>query len=149
MISNGRIASGYIQYAGGIEMSAAETKVGYKRPPVHTRFKPGQSGNPGGRPTGSQNLKTMFDRILNEKVSLREGDDVRKITKAEAIMRGLVVSAMRGDSRSIATLLRLAEQSGQFEEGERQPLVIIRRFADDLGAAALPALPDSNDINRD
>jgi hypothetical protein len=91
----------------------------------------------------------MFDRILNEKVSLREGDDLRKITKAEAIMRGLVVGAMRGDSRSLATLFRLAEQSGQFEEGERQPLVIIRRFADDVQTPALPAIPDNSDNSRD
>jgi hypothetical protein len=90
--------------------------VGYKRPPVHSRFKPGQSGNPSGRAKGSQNLKTLFDKILKEEVSLREGSEVRKVTKAEAIMRGLVVGALKGDSRSIGTLFRLAEQTGQFDE---------------------------------
>jgi hypothetical protein len=90
--------------------------VGYKRPPEHTRFKPGQSGNPSGRPKGSQNLKTLFNKILKEEVSLREGSDVRKVTKAEALMRGLVVGALKGDTRSLGTLFRFAEQTGQFEE---------------------------------
>jgi hypothetical protein len=32
---------------------------------VHSRFKPGQSGNPKGRAKGSKNLKTLFHKILN------------------------------------------------------------------------------------
>lgn len=91
-------------------------KVGYCSPPVHSRFKPGQSGNPSGRPKGGQNLKTLFNKILNEEVALRDGSDVRKISKAEAILRSVVVGALRGDTRSLAMLLRLAEQAGGFED---------------------------------
>lgn len=91
-------------------------KVGYKSPPAHSRFKPGQSGNPSGRAKGSQNLKTLFQKILKEEVSLREGSEVRKVSKAEALMRGLVVGALKGDTRSIGTLFRLAEQTGEFED---------------------------------
>jgi hypothetical protein len=101
-------------------------EVGYKRPPVHSRFKPGQSGNPSGRAKGSQNLKTLFNKILKEQVQLREGVDVRKVSKAEAIMRGLVIGALKGDSRSMSTLLRLAEQVGQFEE-PHEPITHIQR----------------------
>ena len=101
--------------------------VGYKRPPVHSRFKPGQSGNPSGRTRGSQNLKTLFHKILREQVSLREGSDVRKVSKAEAIMRSLVVGALKGDTRSLATLFRLAEQIGQFDD-ERDEVTTIRRI---------------------
>src|SRR3954464_15974956 len=90
--------------------------VGYKRPPVHTRFKPGQSGNPSGRAKGSQNLKTLFHKILKQEVSLREGSDVRKVSKAEALMRGLVAGALKGDSRSLGTLFRLAMGPAQFDE---------------------------------
>src|ERR1043165_5551598 len=101
-------------------------EVGYKRPPLHTRFKPGQSGNPSGRAKGSQNLKTLFNKILREQVSLREGADVRKVTKAEAILRGLVIGALRGDTRAMGSLLRLAEQVGQFDE-PGQPITRIER----------------------
>jgi len=91
-------------------------RVGYKRPPLHTRFRAGQSGNPSGRRKGSLNLKTLFDQILREEVSLREGSSVRKVSKAEAVLRGLVIGALKGDSRSLAAMFRLAEQTGQFEE---------------------------------
>lgn len=101
--------------------------VGYKRPPAHSRFKPGQSGNPSGRPKGTQNLRTLFHKILKEEVSLREGAEVRKVSKAEAILRGLVVGAMKGDPRSVVALFKLAEQTGQFGEEDRSEITQIRR----------------------
>src|SRR5882757_8487827 len=91
-------------------------KVGYGRPPEHSRFKPGQSGNPSGRAKGSQNFKTLFNKILNEEISLREGSDVKKLSKAEAIVRGVVIGALKGDIRNTAILFRLAEQVGQFQD---------------------------------
>ena len=90
--------------------------VGYKRPPQHTRFQPGVSGNPSGRRKGSMNIRSIFEKILGEEISLREGSTTKKITKAEAIVRSLVISAMKGDSRSQQNLFRLAEQIGQFVE---------------------------------
>jgi hypothetical protein len=91
-------------------------KIGYGCPPEHSQFKPGQSGNPSGRAKGSQNFKTLFNKILNEEISLREGSDVKKLSKAEAIVRGVVIGALKGDARNVAILFRLAEQAGQFEE---------------------------------
>src|SRR5262245_955983 len=93
-----------------------EGKVGYKRPPVHSRFKKGESGNPSGRAKGSQNLKKIFNKILSEEISLKEGSDVRKVSKAEALVRGMVVGALKGDQRHLAMLFRFAEQTGQFQE---------------------------------
>ena len=115
-------------------MSEGEVKalpaVGYKRPPVHTRFNPGQSGNPSGRAKGSQNLQTLFKKILNEQISLREGLRVRKVSKAEAVLRGLVIGALKGEARSVDTVCRLAEKIGQFEQKNEQQASIteIRRI---------------------
>ena len=75
----------------------APAKVGYGCPPVHSQFKPGQSGNPSGRAKGSQNLQTLFNKVLNEEISLRDGSNVKKISKAEAVVRGLVIGALKGD----------------------------------------------------
>lgn len=112
----------------------ALTKVGYKSPPVHARFKPGVSGNPSGRAKGSKNLKTLFQQILKEEVSLREGDGVKKISKAEAVLRSVVVGALKGDTRSLAMLLRLAEHTGEFrEEGDHETVVVVQRFGFESG----------------
>jgi hypothetical protein len=96
--------------------SIVPAKVGYCNPPVHTRFKPGQSGNPSGRSKGSQNLKTIFNKVLDEEISLREGSEVTKVSKAEALVRGMVVGALKGDQRNLLMLFRVAEQTGQFED---------------------------------
>jgi hypothetical protein len=100
--------------AEGVSLPPA--RIGYGCPPEHSQFKPGQSGNPSGRAKGSQNFKTLFNKILNEEISLREGSDVKKLSKAEAIVRGVVIGALKGDVRNVAILFRLAEQVGQFQE---------------------------------
>jgi Family of unknown function (DUF5681) len=105
----------------------APGKVGYGCPPVHSQFKPGQSGNPSGRAKGSQNLQTLFNKVLNEEISLRDGSDVKKISKAEAVVRGLVIGALKGDPRNVAILFRLAEQAGQFQEPSSE-ITEIRRI---------------------
>jgi hypothetical protein len=108
------------------QVSLPPAKVGYGCPPEHSQFKPGQSGNPSGRAKGSQNFKTLFNKILNEEISLREGSDVKKLSKAEAIVRGVVIGALKGDARNVAILFRLAEQVGQFQE-QTSEITEIRR----------------------
>ena len=66
--------------------------TGYGKPPKHTQFKPGHSGNPRGRPRGQQNFKTVIEQALNEKITIREGDRTRKVTRMEATsVRSLVM----------------------------------------------------------
>jgi hypothetical protein len=104
-------------------------QIGYRKPPVHTRFKPGQSGNPSGRVKGSKNLKTLFHQILNEQIPLIDGTQSKKVTKAEALMRRLVIGALKGDSRSLMTLMRIAEQTGEFADDEKNEQLIIKWVA--------------------
>ena len=119
----------------------APQKVGYKSPPVHCRFKPGVSGNPSGRAKGNENLKTIFNKILKEEVSLREGSNVRKISKAEAVLRGVVVGALRGDPRSLLMLVRMAEQAGGFQD-EGSNITKIERVIVSWQPSDKPAQPD-------
>jgi hypothetical protein len=58
-------------------------KVGYKKPPLHSRFQKGQSGNPRGRPRGSKNFSTLLTEALNEPVIVTEDGRRRKISKRE------------------------------------------------------------------
>ena len=59
---------------GGEELPAdkdakGDERIGYRRPPVATRFRPGQSGNPRGRPRGARNLSTVIAAALGERVA--------------------------------------------------------------------------------
>src|SRR5262249_2514390 len=44
--------------------------VGYGNPPQATQFKPGQSGNPGGRPKGSKNFASLIESELNKRIDI-------------------------------------------------------------------------------
>ena len=79
--------------------------VGFKRPPKHTRFKPGQSGNPKGRAKHTRNLKTEFLEELGEVIRVREGDREMKISKQRAFVKALVAAAIKGDMRAANALV--------------------------------------------
>jgi hypothetical protein len=79
--------------------------VGYGRPPPSTQFKPGQSGNPKGRPKGSINLATALDRALRERVTVVERGKQKSITKLEAAAKQLANKAATGDLRAFQFLL--------------------------------------------
>lgn len=81
--------------------------VGYGRPPAHTRFQPGQSGNPRGRRKGAKNLATLLAAALDERVTVKEGGKQRKITKREAMIKQLVNKSAGADLRAIRMLLDL------------------------------------------
>jgi hypothetical protein len=84
-------------------------EVGYGKPPRHTRFKPGQSGNPRGRPSGSKNLKTLLSDALNELVVVAENGGRRKITKRQAIITQLVNQSAKADWRAVKILLDILQ----------------------------------------
>jgi hypothetical protein len=88
--------------------------VGYCKPPRHSRFKKGQSGNPRGRPAGSKNFKTLVTQALNQYIVVTEDGRPRKITKREAIANGLVNRSATPDFRAVKILLDI--------EGQAEPL---------------------------
>jgi hypothetical protein len=84
-----------------------EYEVGYGKPPRHTRFKKGRSGNPRGRAPGAKNLKTLLIQALNEFVIVTDNGGHRKITKREAIVTQLVNRSATADLRAIKILVDL------------------------------------------
>jgi hypothetical protein len=88
------------------------SNVGYCQPPEQTRFKPGKSGNPRGRPKGSRNIATVLDRVMKERLEITENGKRKRLTKLEAFFKRLTNQAVSGDPRAMqlfATLLRFAE----------------------------------------
>jgi hypothetical protein len=86
-----------------------EYRVGDRRPPLSTRFQPGVSGNPRGRPRGARNLATVITATLNERVMVTENGRRRSITKLEATIKQLVNRAAAGEARSMQLLFTLVQ----------------------------------------
>jgi hypothetical protein len=78
--------------------------LGYGRPPSHTRFTKGKSGNPNGRPKGSQNLATVLAKAGRQRVRITENGRTRFITKFEATVLQMWNKAASGDLRAAAEL---------------------------------------------
>jgi hypothetical protein len=89
-------------------MADKSDKVGYGRPPVHSRFKPGQSGNPRGRPKGTLNFTTDLKRTLQAPVTLNDGRKTRRVTTQEAALLRLAEKALKGDPRALEKLVSLS-----------------------------------------
>ncbi|WP_372624460.1 DUF5681 domain-containing protein [Falsiroseomonas sp.] len=85
--------------------SAGTYTVGYGKPPEHSRFRPGESGNRRGRPKGARNLRTYLEQALAELVVVKEGSRTRKISKGEVAMTQLVNKAAAADLKAMRLLL--------------------------------------------
>ena len=100
-----------------IKKPTAESDVGYGQPPGEHQFKPGQSGNPKGRPRGAKNEATILYELLHRKISIREGGRTRKITVLEAILLRFTEDSLKGNTKSAAFLLN---RNGTLLSGEPQ-----------------------------
>jgi len=85
--------------------------VGYAKPPVESRFKPGQSGNPRGRPKGSRNraklpelheerLKSIILEEAYRTIAVNDAKGIVSIPMAQAVIRSLAVNAAKGNQRA-------------------------------------------------
>ena len=79
-------------------------QVGYGKPPRHTRFAKGQSGNPRGRPRGAKSFNTLLSDKQNEPVTVAENGGRRKLSKRRAIITQLVNRSVKADLRAIKML---------------------------------------------
>jgi hypothetical protein len=82
-------------------------EVGYARPPRHSRFVKGQSGNPRGRPRGAENIKTLLNEALNELVVVTDHGGRRKVSKRKAFITQIVNSGAKGNFRAVPILLAM------------------------------------------
>ena len=82
-------------------------EVGYCKPPKHSQFKTGQSGNPKGRPKNTKNLKTDLKEEIYEHIQITEGGQPSSVTKQRAILKRTVEKALKGDMRATELIIKL------------------------------------------
>ena len=94
--------------------------VGYKRPPLHTRFRPGHSGNPSGRP---KRKPTFQGALLEELAATMPGKDPQRAgSKLQALVKTLVDTAIAGDARAQSLLIGALARMGDAEEDDAASL---------------------------
>ena len=80
------------------------SQVGYKKPPLHSQFQPGKSGNPKGRPKRSESVSDVLQKELNTLVPILKNGKKHKISMTRAIVKQLLNKAANGDWRAAAIL---------------------------------------------
>jgi hypothetical protein len=85
-------------------------EVGYKKPPKHSQFKKGQSGNPRGRPRREKTLDRLLNKVLDAKLTITEPNGrERKIAKKVAVFTQVVNRAVKGDTKAFLDVFRMLE----------------------------------------
>jgi Family of unknown function (DUF5681) len=85
-------------------------EVGYCKPPLAHRFKHGNQANPKGRRKRSRNRKLVIEEILLEPIAVREGNEVKKMSKLEAMLKKTMSKALTGDHKAALMIMGIAQQ---------------------------------------
>jgi hypothetical protein len=103
--------------------TTGDYEVGYGKPPRNRQFKPGQSGNPRGRPRRQVEIQTQralreaFIRAANRDVTVTEAGKPRRMPAIDAVFHRLMMKALAGDYRSIKTVMEcMRDQIKEHEE---------------------------------
>ena len=87
----------------------ADYEVGYKKPPKHTRFKKGTSGNPSGKAKPATDVLTALEKTLGAPVTITRAGQSLTVSRLEAAMERMVGKAALGDTAAFRLLSALLQ----------------------------------------
>jgi hypothetical protein len=87
-------------------------EIGYGKPPEHSRFKAGKSGNPKGKRKSQKSYKSIVREAMNEKVTVHTARGSKKMTKLEALIHTSLNNGLKGDAKSVELFLKIARDTG-------------------------------------
>ena len=93
--------------------SDSSYNVGYGKPPKAHQFRKGRTGNPRGK-RSEENIISVFKRHVLKRVKIKDGDELRTISLAAAVILKNFDAALQKDPIAIGNIFRLAEESGEF-----------------------------------
>ncbi len=97
-------------------MAKRNYTIGYGKPPKHSQFKQGQSGNPKGRKKGSKGIKSDLGAQLKTTVTVTENGQRKNLRMQEVILKTLAAKAAKGDVRAIEVITSLTIQMFGIED---------------------------------
>jgi len=131
-------------------------EVGYAKPPLHTQFKPGQSGNPNGRPKRALSLNTIVRKRLIEPVQIKTASGIKRVSRIEALLMKAIDEGGRGQLRAIERLFAMyaaAVPEPRHDPGAPEPTnsaelsaadeAIVGLLRAEIAAELLPKKPDA------
>ena len=105
-----------------LKMSDNEN-IGYGKPPKHTRFKKGQSGNPKGRPKGrSKELEDIFDLAdafieeCTKPIYITENGERVEIQMIQAVFKQALAKAIKGNMTAMKFVHNITTRSLQLKQ---------------------------------
>src|SRR6188508_406021 len=81
-------------------------QVGKGRPPQHTRYKKGQSGNPSGRKK-LPDVAQAVARVLEQKISVTQDGVRKRMPGIDALLSKAFAKALTGDMRAAEFLIKI------------------------------------------
>ena len=127
-------------------------EIGYGKPPKHSQFEPGKSGNPRGRPRGARGLKSDLLTELSVRHTIHVNGKPMRGNRQQLILRTLAARAANGNLRAQALILPLIIQALGLEDRSdaREKLSISdQALLDELLSAGTPAVPDAADASAE
>ena len=112
--------------------------VGYRKPPKHKQFQPGQSGNRKGRPKVEKTIQDVLIESLNKAQVVKDHGKTKSMTKKEVIVNVLITESMKANTRAIQLLFKLAQDSNAWNKLSKEDRSMIIKFVE----------PDKDEKNK-
>jgi hypothetical protein len=90
-------------------------EIGYGRPPAHTRFKKGESGNPSGKRKGARSLRKELEKFFGTPIAVTDSGKRKQLLPEVILMKKLFSLAAAGDVAAMRAFFTIRKQFGDLD----------------------------------
>lgn len=95
--------------------------VGYGKPPLHTRFKPGENRNPGKRRKRHLTFAEMLAEEMTRLIPVTENGVTKKMSKEQVVIKTLAALAMKGNAKAVQFIINMTDTTHRRADGRQGP----------------------------